>query len=69
MQIMQNAEHFVISTHVSARRRTKRANEIYSKYIYFNSRLLTETNVLVTRPNVSPTYFNSHPHKETNSIP
>ena len=66
MQIMQNAEHFVISTHVSARRRTKRANEIYSKYIYFNSRLRKETNVLVTRPNVSPTYFNSHPHKETN---
>ena len=33
-----------ISTHVSARRRTKRANEVYSKYIYFNSRLLTETN-------------------------
>ena len=36
---------------------------------HFNSCLREETNVLVTRPNVSPTYFNSHPHKETNAIP
>ena len=45
MQIMQNAEHFVISTRVSARE----TNNIY-KYIKgwkcdFNSRLRKETNL------------------------
>ena len=136
MQIMQNAEHFVISTRVSLAETNLTENKrfssaklfqltspqgdepsgmfSFSQLRYFNSRLrketndpltvlappfylfqltsqrgdehkswytwirgiyistyvsLTETNVLVTRPNVSPTYFNSHPHKETNSIP
>ena len=68
MQIMQNAEHFVISTRVSARE----TNNIY-KYIKgwkcnFNSRLRKKTNVLVTRPNKTPTYFNSRLRKETNQI-
>ena len=92
MQIMQNAEHFVISTRVSLAETNLTENKRFSsaklfqltsqrgdehkswytwiRGIYISTYVsLTETNVLVTRPNVSPTYFNSHPHKETNSIP
>ena len=67
MQIMQNAEHFVISTHVSARE----TNNIY-KYIKgwkcdFNSRLRKETNHTGVLQTNMGCHFNSRLRKETNN--